>query len=133
MSRTNSAPSRTLPARPSLEQVRKQAKELLQAYRAGDVAAVAEVERFESQPDAAKFALADAQRVLARAYGFASWTKLKQQVRRAGRQQAILEARERRQQRPLSTKEAAWQVMEATYLKARDQGRLPANARQMLR
>jgi DNA polymerase-1 len=33
----------------------------------------------------------------------------------------------------VTVKEAAWQVMEATYLKARDQGRLPANARQMLR
>jgi hypothetical protein len=80
MSRPNSAPTRTLPARPSLEQLRKQARELLNAYRAGDVAAVAEVERFESQPDPAKFALADAQRVFARAYGFASWTKLKQHV-----------------------------------------------------
>ncbi|HMC64811.1 MAG TPA: ankyrin repeat domain-containing protein, partial [Gemmataceae bacterium] len=75
-----SAPTRTLPDKPSLGQLKKQAKELLKAYRAGDVAAVAEVERFESQPDPAKFALADAQRVLARAYGFASWTKLKQHI-----------------------------------------------------
>jgi ankyrin repeat protein len=73
-----SAPTRTLPARSSLEQLRKQAKELLNAYRAGEAAAVAEVERFESEPG--PFALADAQRVLARAYGFASWTKLKQHV-----------------------------------------------------
>jgi len=80
MSHRPSAPTRSLPARPSLEQLRKQAKGLLKAYRAGDVAAVAEVERFESQSDPAKFALADAQRVLARAYGFASWTKLKQHV-----------------------------------------------------
>ncbi len=77
---SHSAPTRSLPHRPSFEQLRKQAKELLDAYRAGDVAAVAEVERFEGQPDPAKFALADAQRVLARAYGFASWTKLKQHV-----------------------------------------------------
>ena len=60
------------------------------------------------------------------------WTKLKQQVRRAGRRQALLEDRERRQQRPLSTKEAAWQVMEAAYLKASDHGRLVANARQIM-
>jgi ankyrin repeat protein len=80
MSRPPSAPTRSIPARPRLEQLRKQAKELLKTYLAGDVAAVAEVERFESQPDPAKFALADAQRVLARAYGFASWTKLKQHV-----------------------------------------------------
>ena len=72
--------ARSLPAQPSLEQLRKQAKELLKEYRAGDIAAVAEVERFERQADPSKFALADAQRVLARAYGFASWTKLKQHV-----------------------------------------------------
>jgi ankyrin repeat protein len=80
MSHPLSAPTRSLPARPSLEQLHKQAKELLKAYRAGDVAAVADVERFESQPCPAKFALADSQRVLARAYGFASWPKLKQHV-----------------------------------------------------
>ena len=50
------------------------------SYRAGEDAAVAEVERFERRPDPAQFALADAQRVLARAYGFASWTNLKQHV-----------------------------------------------------
>jgi ankyrin repeat protein len=72
--------SRSLPARASLEQLRCQAKELLKAYRAGDVDAITEVERFDSLPNSAKFALVDAQRVLARAYGFASWTKLKQHV-----------------------------------------------------
>ena len=40
-------------------------------------AAVAEVQRFERQPDPAAFALSDAQRVLARAYGYESWPKLK--------------------------------------------------------
>ena len=33
--------------------------------------------RFEREPDAASFALHDAQRVLARAYGFESWARLK--------------------------------------------------------
>ena len=80
MSHSPSAPTRSLPARPSLEQLRKQAKGLLKAYCAGDAATVAEVQCFESQSDPARFALADAQRVLARAYGFASWTKLKEQV-----------------------------------------------------
>jgi ankyrin repeat protein len=60
-----------------LEQLRKQAKDLLAEYRAGDPAAVAEVHRFERQPDPAAFALHDAQRVLARAYGYESWAKLK--------------------------------------------------------
>src|SRR5262249_33815250 len=75
-----SAPTRTLPHKPSLAQLRKQVRELLNSYCAGNVAAVAEVERFERTPDPANFALADAQRVLARAYGFSSWPKLKQHV-----------------------------------------------------
>jgi ankyrin repeat protein len=77
---SHSAPTRTLPDKPSLAQLRKQAKELLKSYRAGEEAAVAEVERFERSPDPAHFALADAQRVLARAYGFSSWPALKDQV-----------------------------------------------------
>lgn len=70
-------PTRRLPAQPSLEQLRKQAKDLLQAYRSGEAAALAEVQQFEHRPDPDKFALNDAQRVLARAYGFESWSKLK--------------------------------------------------------
>ena len=70
-------PTRRLPAQPNLEQLRKQAKELLDRYREGDTAALAEVRRFEREPDAASFALHDAQRVLARAYGFESWARLK--------------------------------------------------------
>ena len=80
MSHPHARPTRTLPARPSLARLRKQAKALLRSYRAGDPAAVAEVERFERRPDPARFALADAQRVLARAYGFPSWAALKQHV-----------------------------------------------------
>ena len=66
-----------LPPHPSLEQLRKQAKDLLDRYRTGDASAVAEVHRFERHPDPAAFALHDTQRVLARAYGFESWAKLK--------------------------------------------------------
>src|SRR5687768_10541145 len=83
MSQPPSASTRSLPASPSLRQLRKQAKDLLKSYRAGDVAARAEVERFESQSKLRKFVLGDAQRVLARAYGFASWTKLKLHVEEA--------------------------------------------------
>jgi len=70
-------PTRRLPEQPSLEQLRNQAKDLLQAYRAGEPAAVAEVQRFERYPDPLQFALNGAQRVLARAYGYESWPKLK--------------------------------------------------------
>jgi hypothetical protein len=69
-----------LPTRPSLEHLRKQAKELLKAFRSGDSAAA---ERFRkhasrlSDPEQSdKVALADAQFVLSREYGFESWAKL---------------------------------------------------------
>lgn len=71
------APTRRLPPQPSLEQLRKQAKELLEQYRSGNPAAIAEVHQFERAPNPAAFALSDAQRVLARAYGYDSWPKLK--------------------------------------------------------
>src|ERR1700733_3236607 len=77
MSKPHPNAARRLPAQPSLENLRKQAKDLLEAYRSGDPAAVAEVQRFERAPDSGKFALNDAQRILARAYGFPSWPKLK--------------------------------------------------------
>jgi ankyrin repeat protein len=72
---------REWPHWPDFNQFRRQAKELLKAYRASDASAVAEVERSEQAPDPAAFALHDAQRVLARSYGFASWQKLKSYVR----------------------------------------------------
>ncbi len=68
---------RQLPPHPHLEQLRKQAKDLLENYRAGDAAATAEVHAFERSPAASAFALHDAQRILARAYGYESWAKLK--------------------------------------------------------
>jgi len=77
MSENLPALSRRLPQQPSLEQLKKQAKELLEQYRAADPAAIAEIQRFERRPDPAAFALHDAQRVLARAYGYESWTRLK--------------------------------------------------------
>jgi ankyrin repeat protein len=72
-----SVSTRHLPQQPNLEQLKKQAKELLERVRAGESTAVAEVRQFERNPDLSHFALNDAQRVLARAYGFQSWPKLK--------------------------------------------------------
>ena len=69
--------TRRLPPQPSIEQLRKQAKELLEQYRAGLPDAIAEVNHFERASDPATFVLSDAQRVLARAYGYESWPKLK--------------------------------------------------------
>ena len=68
-----------LPGEASLEQLRKQAKDLLHGAQAGDAAAVAEMAR--RYPGAtAPFSLSQAQLVVARRYGFASWTRLKQHV-----------------------------------------------------
>jgi ankyrin repeat protein len=69
-------PTRTLRERPNLDQLKLQAKDLLRAYLAGDAAAIAEVQAHYGRPGAA-LALHDAQLVIARAYGFASWPKLK--------------------------------------------------------
>jgi len=63
-----------------LGQLKRQAKELLEAFLAGQESAVAEVNRFYDDAAAAKFALHDAQLVLARSYGYDSWPKLKAYV-----------------------------------------------------
>src|SRR5689334_17986199 len=72
--------SRVLAARPDLDQLRRQAKELLAAFRSGDGDAIAEVRARYRNVDPATFALHDAQLVLARSYGFDSWPKLKAYV-----------------------------------------------------
>lgn len=74
-------PERSLPPRPSLEQQRKQAKELLRAFRGGDVSAHERIRRH--LPDRARPTLADAQFVLAREHGFRSWAALKAHVEQA--------------------------------------------------
>lgn len=72
-------PSVPLPDEPSLEQLRKQAKDLRHAVLAGESGAVAEA--LARYPDAAAgFPLRAAQLVVARRYGFASWARLKRHV-----------------------------------------------------
>lgn len=61
----------------SLEQLRKQAKELLQQYRAGEETARS---RFSGMTRARPVTLADAQFVLARERGFQTWAALKHHV-----------------------------------------------------
>jgi hypothetical protein len=60
-----------LPARPSFEQLRKQASDLLRAYRAGDPASLERLKGVEHP------ILADAQFVIARDHGFETWAKIK--------------------------------------------------------
>jgi ankyrin repeat protein len=65
---------------PDLEQLKRQAKELLEAYRASAPEAIAEVTAYHRTATPETFALHDAQFVLARSYGFESWPKLKAAV-----------------------------------------------------
>src|SRR5579863_2678116 len=65
---------------PNLDQLRRQAKELLEAFTGGEYDAIAEVNAHYRDADPANFALHDAQLVLARSYGFESWPKLKAYV-----------------------------------------------------
>jgi ankyrin repeat protein len=73
-------PTRTLRERPDLAQLKRQAKELLKAFVAGDAAAIAEVDAHYRGATAPAFTLHEAQLVLARAHGFDSWPKLKAYV-----------------------------------------------------
>lgn len=68
----------SLPSRPSLDQLRRQAKELRDAARAGDPNALERVHRYTA-PEAPVL-LSGAQLTVAREYGFASWNKLKAEV-----------------------------------------------------
>jgi hypothetical protein len=79
---------RTLPARPSLEQYKKQAKDLLKRCKAGDAAALERIKRhharFSRSSDvalrAAKLALADMQHVIAREHSFDSWPSFASEI-----------------------------------------------------
>jgi hypothetical protein len=70
-------PTRTLPPRPDLRQIRRQAKRLLDGFVRGDSSAVAEVTAHYHRAEPATFALHDAQLVIARAYGFESWPSMR--------------------------------------------------------
>ena len=63
----------TLPARPDLGHLRRQARDLLRAARSRDSAAAARIASVSTT-------LATAQLAVAREYGFASWARLKTAV-----------------------------------------------------
>src|SRR6516165_9029685 len=85
---------RQLPARPNLDQLKHQAKDLLNAHKAGAEDAIQRIRqshpRFsqasEAEVRSARFTLSGAQLVIAREYGFVSWPKLKEYVEKAGPQ-----------------------------------------------
>jgi len=71
--------ARELPARPNLEQYKKQAKDLLKASKAGAPEALARMRKL--QPSSARLTLAGAQFVIAREHGFDSWLKFAKQIK----------------------------------------------------
>src|SRR5688572_28966785 len=79
--------ARQLPARPNLDQLKRQAKDLHRAARAGDREALARfriLPAFAAKHDAdlarATLALHDAQSVIAREHGIDSWNALRERV-----------------------------------------------------
>lgn len=78
---------RQLPERPDIEQLKRQAKALLRTARARDATALARfralpafARRSDDELAATPLALHDAQSVIAREHGFASWNALRQRV-----------------------------------------------------
>jgi len=71
---------RELPVRPSLIQLKNQAKDLLKSFRDNSEEAISRFREHNPRLDRHQPLLADAQLVLAREYGFSSWTKLKSHV-----------------------------------------------------
>jgi hypothetical protein len=86
------SPERSLPEQPSLEQLKKQAKALLASVHGGDEAALerfarhfpfvraAAIAEGNGASDAPLLKLAQAQLVIAREHGFASWARLRRAV-----------------------------------------------------
>lgn len=69
--------TRHLPVRPNLDQLKHQARDLLAAIRRRDPDALSHLRTYHPrQVDPARARLADAQHVLARSYGVASWPRL---------------------------------------------------------
>ncbi|HJZ97999.1 MAG TPA: ankyrin repeat domain-containing protein [Candidatus Solibacter sp.] len=94
-----------LPPRPSVEQYRKLAKDLVKACRTGDPGAISawasrwknadEIAGFAQEKLASGCALTAAQFVIARAYGFLSWPKFVKHIEELARTSSSISAYER--------------------------------------
>lgn len=114
---------RTLPARPSLENLRRQARDLLRALHSGDTTARTLLAYYLPQTDPQQSLLAQALFVLAREYGFASWPQLKTHVETTVMSRREL-ARQRRQQVQLRREAEARRIAllaEAVLLAAKNE------------
>lgn len=81
---------RELPSEPNLEQLKNQAKDLLKAHKANAPDAIQRVQESHPGSSGAKLRLSDAQLVIAREYGFASWPKFKAHVEQSGDPLALM-------------------------------------------
>ena len=81
--------AKTLPLRPNLEQLKKQAKDLQKEYKSGDANAYERIrlhlprlaEKSDEEMLNERFVLQDAQHVIARLYGFSGWDMLSSAVK----------------------------------------------------
>jgi hypothetical protein len=92
-----------LPKRPSLDHLRREARLLQRACRAGDASAIARLTAALGDIEPETVALSRAQTVVARDYGFASWPKL------------AAEVEARRAKRPAPTREDAVALSEQWF------------------
>jgi len=83
---------RPLPRSPSLKLINAQVRNLLRDFRQGNALALARYSRFDVRPpDTSTPRVCDAQLIIAREYGYASWPKLKQHVEALARNSDSLE------------------------------------------
>jgi hypothetical protein len=71
---------RPLPRNPSLKLINAEARTLVEDFRQGKPRALTRYSVLDARSDRSNLRLADAQLVVAREYGFASWLKLKKHV-----------------------------------------------------
>lgn len=76
--------SRELPARPDLEHYRKEAKTFVRAFREADGAPLRRAEAVLGRRARKRFALSDAQYVIAVEHGYASWAELRRACEQSG-------------------------------------------------
>lgn len=81
-----------LPARASLRRLRNEAKQLLKRLQADHSDSVQWFRRVLPEDDPHTAKLADTQRMLARVYGFPSWTKLKQHLEAKPVEERVIDA-----------------------------------------
>ena len=91
-----------LPTNPNLEHLKSQAKQLLKAHKEGSLDAFQRIRSFfpklsgatDAEVQSGTFGLQDAQLVIAREYGFASWMRLKEVVLHHGQDGESISAKD---------------------------------------